>query len=98
MEESWQMYRTRPFSCGLSDKPDDSKFSYQLKNHAENILELVDSLKIDNESGRSRLGWGYWNDCIFPTPDRKIVLLKYSSLSVLECATADSFLQTSPYR
>ena len=33
--------------CGLSDKPNSSKFPYRLEDHAENILELVDSLKIE---------------------------------------------------
>ena len=33
--------------CGLSDKPDSSKFSYCLKDHADNIVELVDSLNIE---------------------------------------------------
>ena len=64
--------------CGLSDKPDDSRFSYQLKNHAENILELVDSLKID----KLNLVVHDWGGAIgmtafSSTPDRikKIVLL-----------------------
>ena len=33
--------------CGLSDKPNSSKFSYRLKDHADNIVELVDSLNIE---------------------------------------------------
>ena len=33
--------------CGLSDKPSSKKFSYRLKDHAENILQLIDSLNID---------------------------------------------------
>jgi len=32
--------------CGLSDKPNSSRFSYQLQDHASNIRELVDSLGI----------------------------------------------------
>lgn len=33
--------------CGLSDKPDSVDFSYNLKNHANNLLELVDHLGVD---------------------------------------------------
>jgi haloalkane dehalogenase len=34
--------------CGLSDKPSSSSFSYNLQNHANNLLELVDSLNLQN--------------------------------------------------
>jgi pimeloyl-ACP methyl ester carboxylesterase len=33
--------------CGLSDKPSSHDFSYQLKDHSENILQLLDTLEID---------------------------------------------------
>ena len=33
--------------CGLSDKPDSSSFSYDLKSHSENLIELLEHLKID---------------------------------------------------
>ncbi|MEK9772358.1 MAG: alpha/beta fold hydrolase [Opitutae bacterium] len=64
--------------CGLSDKPNDSTFTYQLKNHAENILELVDSLKI-KEFNLVVHDWGgaIGMTAFSSTPDRikKIVLL-----------------------
>ena len=34
--------------CGLSDKPGSKEFSYQLKDHANNIRNLVNSLHIEN--------------------------------------------------
>ena len=34
--------------CGLSDKPSSSSFPYNLQNHANNLLELVDSLNLQN--------------------------------------------------
>jgi len=33
--------------CGLSDKPSSHDFSYQLKDHAENIFQLLDAHEID---------------------------------------------------
>jgi pimeloyl-ACP methyl ester carboxylesterase len=34
--------------CGLSDKPSSKEFSYQLKDHANNIRNLINSLHIEN--------------------------------------------------
>ena len=33
--------------CGLSDKPGFPEFPYDLKSHAENLIDLLDQLKID---------------------------------------------------
>lgn len=33
--------------CGLSDKPTSIQFSYDLKGHSSNLLELINSLKIE---------------------------------------------------
>ena len=64
--------------CGLSDKPSSSKFIYQLKNHAQNIVELVNYLQI-KELNLVLHDWGgaIGMTAFSSTPERvkKIVLL-----------------------
>ncbi|MGA1115537.1 MAG: alpha/beta fold hydrolase [Opitutales bacterium] len=68
--------------CGLSDKPSSHDFRYQLKDHAENILQLLDSLNI-NEINLVVHDWGgaigltAFASC--PERVRKIVLLNTAS-------------------
>jgi len=63
--------------CGLSDKPDDKDFSYLLKQHAQNISELLDHLEI-NKLNLVVHDWGgaIGMTALASTPERinKIVL------------------------
>ncbi len=64
--------------CGMSDKPSSSQFPYQLKDHAENILELIDSLNVKElnlvlHDWGGAIGMTAFAD--FPEKIKKIVLL-----------------------
>lgn len=73
--------------CGLSDKPSKSQFPYLLKNHAQNILRLVDSLGID-ELNLVVHDWGgaIGMTAFSSAPDRirKIVLLNTAAFPSID--------------
>ena len=87
--------------CGLSDKPRSDQFSYNLKNHAANLLELVDHLGLNNFN----LVVHDWGGAIGMTAFahqvdkiRKIVLLNTASFSSRDVPPSHPILSSASSR
>jgi pimeloyl-ACP methyl ester carboxylesterase len=73
--------------CGLSDKPSSKEFSYQLKDHANNIRNLINSLHIENfnlvmHDWGGAIGMTAFGD--EPERVRKIVLLNTAAFPSID--------------